>query len=116
MDTSDVLAVASRSPVSRVGEDVLERDLPRAHVGERRRDAHEIVVARAGVQADAVLRDGEADPPFLHFRVAHSVLAHEVGAADLAPDEVVGMIHHLHLVGFGVTDADVGGGRRHQSK
>src|SRR6185503_17737672 len=46
--------------------------------------------------------------------------AQPVGPADLEPDEIVGVVDHAHLVGFGIANTDVGralGGRsRHQTR
>ncbi len=35
----------------------------------------------------------------------------QIGAADLEPDQIVGVVDHAHLVGFGVADADARRGR-----
>ena len=51
------------------------------------------------------LGDGESDPHSLDVGVAHTACADEVGATDLAPDEIVGVVNNAHLVGLGVSYA-----------
>jgi len=45
-----------------------------------------------------------------HLLVVEAEGAHELHAADLEPDEVVGVVDDAHLVGFRVADAEFGGG------
>jgi len=47
----------------------------------------------------------EADARSLDVGVAHAAGADEVRSADVAPDQIIRVIDHAHLVGFGVTDA-----------
>src|SRR5258705_4373285 len=42
----------------------------------------------------------------LHLAIALAGIAQPVGATDLEPDEVVGVVHHAHPVGFGIAHPD----------
>jgi len=42
----------------------------------------------------------------LHLLVVEAEGAHELDAADLKPDEEVGVVNNAHLIGFGVAHAD----------
>ena len=82
----------------------MERDL---HVGQRGADANHLVVARRGVKSRRQLRHGEADPGSFEVGVAHAARTDEVGAPDLAPDEIVRVVHDAHLIGLRVADAEL---------
>ena len=53
--------------------------------------------------------DGERHVLPLQLRVRCSKRADEFSAADLTPDQIVGVIHHLHLIGLGVADTEFDG-------
>ena len=77
------------------------RQLPRP-----RADLHLIVVARA-LPVFAVRFDHrQLDAVVFHLAVGPAGLAQPVGAANLEPDQIVRVVDHAHLVGFGVAHAD----------
>ena len=53
------------------------------------------------------LDDRQADARRLHVAIAAPDRAQQLAAADFEPHEVVGVIDHAHLVGFGVAHPDV---------
>jgi hypothetical protein len=66
-----------------------------------------VVVAGGGLVADGGVDDGDAAVGLLlHLFVVQAKLAQKVDTADLEPDQVVGVVDHAHLVGFGVAHAE----------
>src|SRR2546430_3882169 len=52
-------------------------------------------------------RDGQIRLLFaLKVPIAESAFPAEVAAAYFHPNEIIGVIHHAHLIGFGVADAE----------
>src|SRR5690606_24229099 len=67
-----------------------------------------IVVPGGRDEAELGVGHRQAKPFTLQLRVRRAGGADEVGAAHLAPDQVVRVVDHAHLVGFGVADAQEG--------
>src|SRR3954468_2980297 len=83
---------------------VLEADLhPRVRLREV--DPDEIVVAGRFQVIDRGLVHRQQDAARLDLAVAHAQSADVMGARPLEETEVVGVIHHAHLVGVAVDDA-----------
>src|SRR6266516_1336184 len=102
--------LAGRGALDRVAEgDAAGREVahPAAH-------AHEIVVERRPAKAQARLGHRQEDARFLHRAIRVAGDAQVFGARPIEPDEIVRVVHHAHLVGFGIVDAqlDDGLGRR----
>src|SRR5579863_3654241 len=71
----------------------------------RANDDFFVVVHRSAV---AALYFGDCDEPALvtfHVAVGETHLAHEFHASNFKPDQMVRMVDHSHLVGFGVAHA-----------
>lgn len=75
--------------------------------------ANGIVVTGRGMKAHGDIGNRQLHAFAFEFGVRLSQCANKVGTTELTPYEVVGMIHHAHLVGFGVSHAQVGCGFGH---
>src|SRR5690606_12050698 len=73
-------------------------------------DADLLVVASGCEVTDVRVGDGEEHALTLELRVGPAQGTQEVRAPDLAPDEVMRMVHDTHLVGFSVPYAQGGDG------
>src|SRR5207244_4647827 len=62
------------------------------------------VVAAGGAVANADFGNGEVHALLLQLLVGQSRLAHQLRACAVEPDQIVGMIDHAHLIGFGIID------------
>ncbi len=84
---------------------VREAENGAADAGDAGADEELVVVAGGGFVAAGGFDDGDAGLLLaLHGFVVEAELAHEFGAADLEPYEVVGVVDDAHLVGFGVAN------------
>src|SRR5215831_9480463 len=52
------------------------------------------------------LRNSEPNARALHVGVTHATRADEIGASHLTPYEIVGVVHHAHLIGLRVPDTE----------
>src|SRR5262252_1902782 len=52
------------------------------------------------------LGDSKPDTRTLHFGVTHATRADEIGATHLTPHEIVRVVHHAHLIGLRVPNAE----------
>jgi hypothetical protein len=68
-------------------------------------DADQVVVAGRLAVSDGYLADDQAEAATLELAIGHAALAQELGARNIEPDQVAGVIHHPHLIGFGIIDA-----------
>src|SRR2546427_6476510 len=84
---------------------VAEGDAPGRELAHPAADPHQVVVAGGGAVADVDLGDGEVDALLLELLVGQPRLAHQLGPGPVEPDEIVGVVDHAHLVGFGIIDA-----------
>ena len=77
-------------------------------------DENDVVVARGGAIAATGLDDRE-NALMLHFErlVAEAEGAENFNAAQLEPDQVVGVVDDAHLIGFRVAHADLESGGGH---
>src|SRR6266496_1101918 len=93
---------------------VAERHAAGREVAHPAAHAHEIVVERRPAEAQARLGHGQEDARLLHRAIGVAGDAQVLGARAIEPDEIVRVVHHAHLVGFGIVDAqlDDGLGRR----
>src|SRR4051812_14193118 len=82
----------------RVGDKIFELDCSGADVAERGGDPDSIIVFCGRVVTERRISHCEADTFVLDFCVWSSKRSHKLRPADLAPDEIVGMIDNLHLV------------------
>ena len=97
-------------------EAIGELDDRGAEAGDAGFDCDEVVVAGRRFVAAGGFDDGEMAVVLeFHLFVLEAELAEELDASNFAPDEVVGVVGDAHLVGFGVADAEGGGGRRHEA-
>ena len=87
-----------------MGDQVVEGYGAGADASERRLDANEIVEARRRQIANLRLRHGEPNPFCLQRCVAAAERAQQLDAPNLAPDEVVGVVHDTHAIGFSVAN------------
>jgi len=70
-------------------------------------NGEEIVVARRmQIAASNVRYDDIRVIVYFHLLVVETQRAHEFNAANLEPDQVIGVVNDAHLVGFGVADAN----------
>src|SRR5687767_10270174 len=81
---------------------VVERDTSRPCFGERCSHPDPITVSRRGVLTQRCVNHRERDALPLDVGVRRSKLPNEVGPTHFTPDEIIRVIHHLHLVGLGV--------------
>src|SRR6184192_759488 len=93
--------LARRRPVHRIPEG----HPPGRELAHPAAYEHEIVVAGSGPVTDADGGNGEEDALLLELFVGQPRLAHQLGAGAIEPDQVVGVVDHAHLVGFGIVDA-----------
>src|SRR6266540_3935103 len=93
---------------------VAERHAAGREVAHPAAHAHEIVVERRPAEAQARLGHGQEDARLLHRAIGVAGDSQVLGARAIEPDEIVRVVHHAHLVGFGIVDAqlDDGLGRR----
>src|SRR5690606_15002948 len=87
---------------------VAERHGPRQYALDPGLDADLLVVASGCEVADVRIGDGQVHAVALELRVGPAQGTQEVRAADLAPDEVMRVVHDTHLVGFSVAHAQGG--------
>jgi hypothetical protein len=59
------------------------------------------------MEPDRRIGDGEHRAFLLQISVRQPNGPHQLGSADLAPDEIMSVVHDTHLVGFRVADADL---------
>src|SRR5512146_2584277 len=64
-----------------------------------------IIESRSLVAAARIGHCDEATVMLLHVTIRKAKLPQQFHAANLKPDEVIGVVHHTHLVGFGVAHA-----------
>src|SRR6185436_7171227 len=77
----------------------------------------DLIVVAGGREVAAIGFGNGEECLFFAFEVfvTESAFPAEIGAADFHPDEVVCVIHHPHLIGFGVAYAEAAfGNMRHQ--
>lgn len=91
--------------VARPGDDVPECKETGPDRFQRRFDPDEVVVPRGCMEPEHHLGHHKEDSPAFDVCVTHAVLPYEVRAANLAPDEIVRVVHHAHLVSLGVAHA-----------
>ena len=72
-----------------------------------------IVVAGRGVKAHGHVRHSKEHAVLLERGIGTAMGANEIGASEFTPYEIVRVVHHAHLVGFGVSHAEFGYGFRH---
>ena len=65
-------------------------------------DPHPVVVAGGQEVAQGDLADRRAETGLLQVAVTHPGQANVLGAGDVEPDQVAGVVHHTHLIGLGV--------------
>ncbi len=94
---------------------VVEGHGARPHAHERGLDAYRVVEACRREVANGRLGDGKPIALRLEIGIATAQCAHELDAADLAPHEIVGVVHDAHTVRLGVTDAQLGRVRQRHS-
>src|SRR4029077_14133691 len=82
-----------------------ERDAPRRELTHPATHVDQVVVPRRAPVAHAHVGHGEIDTLLLELLVRETRLAHQLRSGAIEPDQVVGVINHAHLVGFGVIDA-----------
>ena len=85
---------------------IRKHDEPRPNFSDGRGDPHLVVVSRAPLVLEMRFDDGQHDPLLLYLGIGHAQLADEIGAADLTPDQIVGMVRDAHLIGFHIADAE----------
>ncbi len=88
---------------------VVESESARSDFADRRRDSNQIVVPRCRMKPETRLDDGERHILPLELRVRSAESANEFRSTDLTPDQIVRMIHHLHLIGLGVPYPELDG-------
>src|SRR5256884_1466999 len=66
---------------------------------------HQVVVPGGDPVAHADFGDGEVEALLLELLVRQPGLAHQLGPGPVEPDQIVGVVDHAHLVGFGIIDA-----------
>ena len=63
----------------------------------------QFVVVRGRPTVFAVRLDHrERHPTVLHLAIRPAQCAEQVGPTNLEPDEIIGVVRHAHLIGFGV--------------
>src|SRR2546426_539123 len=90
-----------------VFDPIRKLDDPATQAGQFR--FHEnLIIVSGRCQITAIrFRHGQIRVLFaLQVPIAESAVAAEVGAAHFHPDEIIGVIDHAHLIGFGVTDTE----------
>ena len=98
-----------RRAVARSKEAVGKLDDRGAQAGDAGFDGDEVVVSGRRFVAAGGLDNGEVAVVLqLHVSVIEAELAKELDAADFAPDEVIRVVGHAHLVGFRVANAQRG--------
>src|SRR5579884_3318578 len=65
-----------------------------------------VITSRRFVAATRVSHRNVAAIALLHFFVVKAELAHQFDAAHFKPDQEIRVIHHAHLVGFGIAHAE----------
>src|SRR5579859_3419705 len=65
-----------------------------------------IIVYRGAITATGIDHRDEAIVLALHLFIAEAELAEEFDPSHFKPNEVIGVIHNAHLIGFSVADAD----------
>ncbi|MDX6709154.1 MAG: hypothetical protein QOH96_170 [Blastocatellia bacterium] len=65
-----------------------------------------VIIRRSFVTTIAFRDDQECVIVFFHFAVRKAASAAKLGAADLEPDKIIGMVNDAHLVCFGISYAD----------
>jgi hypothetical protein len=88
-----------------MGDDIVERQRTGLDLGQRRLDPNDVIVTRRGVTPHSRLRHGQGHPVPLELRVGAPEGPDVVGPSDFAPDEIIGVIHDPHLIGFRIPDA-----------
>ena len=81
--------------------------------------ANPIVIARSRNVPHGGLGHGQTNTALLELAIAGAQRANQIGARDLAPDQIVRVIHDAHLIGFRVAYAQLGGrfgNRRHRAR
>src|SRR5256886_2014940 len=89
----------------RAVDGVAERHAPRRQLADPAADPQQVVVACRRPEAHVDLGHREVDALLLQLLVGDPGLAHQLGAGAVEPDQVVGVVHHAHLIGLGVIDA-----------
>ena len=85
-------------------DDIVEREGAGPDLGEGRLDPDEVIVSSGRVASHRHVHDCEGHAVALELRVRRARGPDVLGAADFAPDQVVGVIHDSHLIGFRVAD------------
>src|SRR5262249_34931579 len=68
-------------------------------------DSNAVIVGGRAPVAALDGGDEDQDPPLFHDAVRQTGRAAELGAGDLEPDDVVGVVDDPHPVGLGISDA-----------
>jgi len=86
---------------------VSELHPPRGHVPHPAADPDGIIIPGGLAIADRNVTHCKAEPVDLEIAITHAAPAKVLGASNVQPDQVPGVVHHSHLVGLGVVDPHV---------
>jgi hypothetical protein len=85
--------------------DVPELYPPASHIANPATNPQEVVIASRRTVANPHVDHREPHPLRLQIPIADPELAHVVRPGCLAPNEIMGVVGHPHLIGFGVADS-----------
>jgi hypothetical protein len=88
--------------VVRLLEGVAEVDPPGGEVAHPAADPDPVIVACGLPEPDGDLADRQPQTSLLQLAVAHAGEAEVLGAGDVEPDQVAGVVDDSHLVGLGI--------------
>ena len=74
-----------------------------AHVDQPRADGDQVIITGRGLEAAMNIGYGDMRVVFMfHVAIGEAKLAQHLHSPYLEPDDVVGVVHHAHLIGFGI--------------
>lgn len=105
----DVAGPPRRNFLALAGHCVVELDEAAVGVGDRGSDVDILAVFGTTEVAAAGFCDRQQDAVSLHLAVREAGGFAEFGASNFHPDQVVCVVHHAHLVSFGIADSNAAG-------